>query len=112
INNYLNNAVSHIDENKQMVIIGKTLDQDYYRVSVFNSGKHISEDDLEKIWIPFYKSDKARSRSEGRYGIGLSIVKAIMDLHQGKCGVNNVPYGVEFYFDIPLEQTKSNSNNP
>lgn len=112
INNYLNNAVSHIDENKQMVIIGKTLDQDYYRVSVFNSGKHISEDDLEKIWIAFYKSDKARSRSEGRYGIGLSIVKAIMDLHQGKCGVNNVPYGVEFYFDIPLEQTKSNSNNP
>jgi signal transduction histidine kinase len=106
INNYLNNAVSHIDENKQMVIIGKTLDQDYYRVSVFNSGKHIPKDDLEKIWVAFYKSDKARSRSEGRYGIGLSIVKAIMDLHNGRCGVNNVPYGVEFYFDIPLGDEK------
>lgn len=102
INNYLNNAVSHIDDNRQLVIIGKTLDQDYYRVSVFNSGQHIPEEDLEKIWIAFYKADKARSRSEGRYGIGLSIVKAIMDLHKGRCGVNNVPYGVEFYFDIPL----------
>lgn len=110
ISNYLNNAVSHIDENKQMVILGKTLDtQDYYRVSVFNSGQSIQEDDLEKIWIAFYKADKARSRSEGRYGIGLSIVKAIMDLHKGRCGANNVPYGVEFYFDIPLE--KGNDNN-
>jgi two-component system sensor histidine kinase VanS len=110
INNYLNNSVSHIDDNRQLVIIGKTLDmQDYYRVSVFNSGSHIPEEDLEKIWIPFYKSDKARNRSEGRYGIGLSIVKAIMDLHKGRCGVNNVPYGVEFYFDIPINQSDNNS---
>ena len=110
INNYLNNAVSHIDDNKQMIIIGKALDNDYYRVSVFNSGNHIPEEDLEKIWIAFYKSDKARSRSEGRYGIGLSIVKAIVDLHNGRCGVNNVPYGVEFYFDIPLNNQSNNHN--
>jgi two-component system sensor histidine kinase VanS len=111
INNYLNNAVSHIDDNRQLVIIGKTLDtQDYYRVSVFNSGSHIADEDLEKIWIAFYKSDKARSRSEGRYGIGLSIVKAIMDLHKGRCGVNNVPYGVEFYFDISITGQSDNNS--
>lgn len=104
VNNYLNNAISHTDENCQMVVIGKVLDNDFYRVSVFNSGNPIAADDLEKVWIAFYKSDKARNRSEGRYGIGLSIVKAIMDLHNGRCGVNNVPYGVEFYCDIPINK--------
>ena len=108
VNNYLNNAISHIDENRQIVIIGKVLNTDFYRVSVFNSGNQISQDDLEKVWIAFYKSDKARSRSEGRYGIGLSIVKAIMEMHNGKFGVNNVPYGVEFYCDIPIN-TKDQS---
>ena len=110
VNNYLNNAISHIDENRQIVLIGRVLDNEVYRVSVFNSGNHISNEDLEKVWIAFYKSDKARSRSEGRYGIGLSIVKAIMELHNGKCGVNNVPYGVEFYFDIPINNQDSDIN--
>ncbi|HEY8390475.1 MAG TPA: HAMP domain-containing sensor histidine kinase [Clostridia bacterium] len=104
INNYLNNAISHTDENRQLVIIGKVLDSEFYRVSVFNSGKPISNEDLEKVWIPFYKADKARSRSEGRYGIGLSIVKAIMEAHKGRYGVNNVPNGVEFYCDIPIKK--------
>lgn len=109
VNNYLNNAISHTDENRQIVLIGKVLNSGFYRISVFNSGNHISQDDLEKIWIAFYKSDKARSRSEGRYGIGLSIVKAIMNLHNGRCGVNNVPYGVEFYCDIPINKNDTKS---
>ena len=52
---------------------------DVVRLSVFNTGARIPEEDLDKIWIKFYKVDKARTREYGGSGIGLSIVKAIMD---------------------------------
>ena len=58
------------------------------------------EEDLDKIWVKFYKVDKARTREYGGSGIGLSIVKAIMDsLHQ-QCGVINHEDGVEFWMEL------------
>lgn len=51
------------------------------RVKVFNSGNPIPEEDIDKIWVKFYKVDKARTREYGGSGIGLSIVKAIMEAH-------------------------------
>ena len=44
--------------------------------------------------------DKARTRAYGGSGIGLSIVKAVMDAHHQSCGVANVEDGVEFYFTL------------
>ena len=67
---------------------------------LFNTGKHIPEEDIDNIWIKFYKVDKARTREYGGNGIGLSIVKAIMDAYGKECGVNNVDGGVEFWFDL------------
>ena len=70
------------------------------RVSVFNSGNPIPEEDLHKLWDKFYKVDKARTREYGGSGIGLSIVKAIMEsLHQ-RYGVCNHKDGVEFWFEL------------
>lgn len=103
LSNFMNNALSHVDENRQIILQGREIEGEWYRISVFNSGNHIAQEDIYKLWTPFYKVDKARSRSQGRYGIGLSIVKAIADLHGGRVGVNNVPMGVEFYIDLPLE---------
>ena len=62
--------------------------------------KQIPEESLEKVWIKFYKVDKARTREYGGNGIGLSIVKAIMDSFCQKCGVCNHEDGVEFWFDL------------
>ena len=63
---------------KKIVIrIGKV--EDCVRVYVYNIGKHIPEEDIERIWDKFYKVDMARTREVWRNGIGLSIVKAIMD---------------------------------
>ena len=73
------------------------------RLSVYNSGENIPNEDLENIWIKFYKVDKARTRAYGGSGIGLSIVKAITDAHGGKCGVINKEHGVEFWFEISKE---------
>ena len=72
------------------------------RVSVFNTGKRIPEEDLENLWQKFYKVDKARTRAYGGSGIGLSIVKAIMDLHGMAYGVENLDDGVRFWFETAL----------
>ena len=64
------------------------------------TGKNIPENELDNIWIKFYKVDKARTRAYGGNGIGLSIVKAIMDRHEKKCGAINRPDGVEFWFEL------------
>jgi len=102
ITNYLTNALNHVDEKKIVKIETEERPENKLRVYVYNSGNHISEDDLENIWIKFYKVDKARTRAYGGSGIGLSIVKAIVKAHKNECGVENVSEGVRFWFDIDL----------
>ena len=99
ITNYLNNAFNHVDE-RHIIKVQVTDKNGIVRVSVFNSGKPIPEDELENIWVKFYKIDKARTREYGGSGIGLSIVKAIMDNHDKECGVINHEDGVEFWFEL------------
>jgi signal transduction histidine kinase len=67
---------------------------------VFNEGERIPEDNLDFIWDKFYKVDKARTRAYGGSGIGLSIVKAIMESMNQKYGVRNHETGVEFWFEL------------
>lgn len=102
--NYLSNAIHHA-EDPWRIDIKYTQMEDYVRISVFNTGRQIPEEDLERIWIKFYKVDKARTREYGGSGIGLSIVKAIMDSFHRGCGVINHTDGVEFWFEL---DTKSN----
>ena len=102
ITNYLSNAIHHAEFEKKIAIY-YTQKEDCVRVSVFNTGKPIPEADLESVWIKFYKVDKARTREYGGGGIGLSIVKAIMESHHRDCGVINHENGVEFWFELDTE---------
>lgn len=97
--NYINNAVNHIDDKKIISVEVKSI-RDKIRVFVYNSGKRIPEESLDKIWTSFYKVDKARTRSYGGSGLGLSIVKGIQELHQNDYGVINEEDGVMFWFDV------------
>ena len=99
ITNYLNNAMNHLDGERQ-ITISIFREGDQVRITVFNTGQHIPEEDLDNLWTKFYKVDKARTREYGGSGIGLSIVKAIMDSHNKSCGVENVDGGVEFWFTV------------
>ena len=65
--------------------------------------KNLSEEDLDKIWIKFYKVDKARTREYGGSGIGLSLVAATMEAHGKDYGVGNLEDGVDFWFDLDRE---------
>ena len=99
VTNYLNNALNHLEGEKRIQIRVEEQEREV-RVTVFNTGNHIPQEDLGNLWTKFYKVDKARTRAYGGSGIGLSIVKAIMDSHHKECGVANVEGGVEFWFTL------------
>lgn len=98
ITNYISNAIHYAAKEKK-IIVSLVRKKHTVRVSVFNTGNSIPEEELDKVWIKFYKVDKARTREYGGSGIGLSIVKAIMEAHHKEYGVRNLENGVEFWFE-------------
>lgn len=99
LNNYVSNAISHIGGERIIRVTARDTGE-AVRIYVFNTGEHIKDDDINNIWQSFYRADKSRSRKQGRFGLGLSIVSAICNLHSTEYGVENVENGVRFFFDI------------
>ena len=107
ITNYITNAIKHAKEvngEKIIKIENKVnIEKNKVRIKVFNTGDNIKEEDLTRIWNRFYKADESRNREDGGTGIGLSIVRAIMNNYKNDYGVVNKENGVEFYFDLDLK---------
>ncbi len=99
LTNYISNAI-HYADNEKKIEVSVIPKEDTVRVEVFNTGPCIPEEELVHIWDKFYKVDKARTREYGGSGIGLSIVKAIMDSFHQECGVSNEDNGVKFWFEL------------
>ena len=111
VTNYLTNAIKNckeIDGKKEIEVSIKELENsDKIRVSVFNTGDIIPEENINKIWGRFYKEDTSRNREKGGSGIGLALVKAIMTNYKNDFGVNNLDNGVEFYFDLDIKEQEN-----
>ncbi len=101
--NYFSNALNHCAGEK-VIEIKIVRENKKARICVFNTGEPIPEDCIEHVWEKFYKVDKARTREYGGSGVGLSIVKAIMDSMNQKYGVENFTDGVMFWFELELVQ--------
>lgn len=99
IKSYLENAASHVNEGGT-VTVTVTEEGDAAQVSVINTGSHIDEDQMPQIWQSFYRGDPSHNRESGRFGLGLSIVSAIIKLHGQTCGVYNTDDGVCFWFRL------------
>jgi len=110
VTNYFTNAIKNVEEvkgkNSIKINVKKGKTPGKLRVSVFNTGKNIEEENLSRIWNRFYKVDSSRNRSNGGTGIGLSLVKAIMNRYNSNYGVSNKIDGVEFYFEIEEAKNK------
>ncbi len=100
--NYFTNAVHYCKETASGKYIKISLQNrgNILRVCVYNTGDHIPEESLERLWDKFYKVDKARTREYGGSGIGLSIVKAIQTSIGRDYGVENTEGGVTFWFEL------------
>ena len=102
--NYFSNAVNHcmaVDKDSGKIIVISLEQRDgKIRIGVFNTGQPIPEESVPHLWEKFYKVDKARTREYGGSGVGLSIVKAIMESMNQKYGVENYNNGVLFWFEL------------
>lgn len=100
LTNYITNALRHVEDNGSIFI--KTIEEENdISIEIENTGSNIPEEDLLKVWDRFYKVDKSRNRRLGGTGIGLSIVKNILMLHNYSFGARNTSLGVAFYFKVP-----------
>ena len=100
LSNVIGNAVRHSPEGAEVFITLSTAD-DKQTLTVTNTGASIPEEDLPHMFTPFYRADKSRNRATGGSGLGLYIVKTILDLHGMTCAVENTQQGVAF--DIYLK---------
>ena len=106
INNYITNAVSHTPVIKGHISIELIRQGNQAVFSVYNEGSPIEAEDIPHLLESFYKTDKARVRTaENNTGLGLHIVKTIVEAHGGDYGVKNIENGVEFWFSLAIAET-------
>ena len=101
IYNLVNNAVNHVGEDKTVIVTQKVMKGGKVRIEVTDHGEGIPADKLEHIWERYYKVDKEHKRGVIGSGLGLSIVKSILDAHNAHYGVRStLGKGSTFWFEI------------
>lgn len=104
--NLITNAIKYTPEHND-IIIAIDIIHELYKISITNMNAHIEEVNLDKLFDKFYRVDKARQRNTNSTGLGLPIVKNILELHNFKYSLTNVENGVCFTFYIPKENQPS-----
>ncbi len=108
LNNLLSNAFKFTPDNGKInieILITSSDNQDYSTISIKDSGIGIPEEKIDKIFDRFYQVDDSTKRAYSGSGIGLSLVKELVDLHKWKIFVNsNIGIGTEFILQIPLDE--------
>lgn len=103
LTNFLINAIRYSPA-QERIIMKTEVEGDLVKVSVENTGTHIAEEHLEKVWDRFYRIDASRKRADGGTGLGLAISKNILILHGVEFGVCNTEKGVQFYFYLHIKE--------
>ena len=104
LTNYITNAIKYsvTINGERKIKIKNEIKEGKVRITIFNTSKGLSDEELMRIWNRFYKIDESRNRENGGNGIGLSLVKAIMNNYGNEYGARNVDGGIEFYFDLDI----------
>jgi signal transduction histidine kinase len=100
LHNLLANAVAYGDLKHLRICLNGRQKQNFYEIRVYNSGKGIPNGIMTHIWEPFVKVDEARTRGKQGSGVGLSIVREIVEAHEGYYNVENQEGGVEFLIAV------------
>lgn len=103
VNNYLMNAFQHTQQGKGIAVTLKR-ERQFLRLEVYNDGETIPEERMDHIWDSFYTSSRKKKPSAqdvGNIGLGLFVVRKIVENHEGSCGVENKECGVTFWMELP-----------
>ena len=101
LDNLMSNAIRHSPNNSDIEI--KTeIDNENCYISISDQGEGVIEESLEKIFEPFHRLDTSRNRETGGFGLGLSLVKQIVELHKGSVNAFNHPNGLLVKLSIPV----------
>ncbi|MBG9792267.1 hypothetical protein ABD76_07070 [Paenibacillus dendritiformis] len=106
VTNVLTNAIRHTPEGGRIDIrVQRGAEPGVVRIEVRNEGQPIAEEHLPHVWDAFYRADASSSRQGGGNGIGLSIVKHLLDRHQSRYSIANIDGGVMLTFTLPVAPT-------
>ena len=104
INNFITNAIKYCDHTVKIRLKNY---RNSIEFSITNDGAGIEKADLDKVWDVLYKADKGSSETGENSGVGLSVVKSILDAHNAKCGCFSGFKGTNFWFLMDrYEETK------
>lgn len=107
LENLISNGIRYCKDKGSLTIKTEERPSSIY-FTITNDGAPIPADAMDSIWKPFYRVDSSRSRNKGGTGLGLVIVKSILDAHSASSGAKNTPEGVQFWFNI--EKIESDNN--
>ena len=108
--NLIENAKKAEPKDNVVIIKGEKIQNCKYRIYVIDKGKGIPKEEIERVTEDFYMVDKARSRKTGGSGIGLSLVKKILNFHKTDIFIESEEgIGTTVYFD--LEETKGEEDS-
>ena len=102
LSNFMSNAVKYCDH---VIMIQLIRNGRKIEFSITNDGAKIDKKDLDKIWDIFYTTDKARTDRMSSSGVGLSVVKSILDAHKADYSCTSGDNGTEFKFSMPAHET-------
>lgn len=100
LTNLITNAIKYTPENNDIWVSISEKDN-LFNISVINTGIHINPEEIDHLFDKFYRIDKSRQRETNSTGLGLPIVKNILELHNFKYSLKNIANGVEFNFYLP-----------
>ena len=106
LDNVINNAIRYSPQNGQITISFEK-NSKYCLLKIHDEGEGVNDKDLEKIFEPFFRLDSSRNRQTGGFGLGLSLVKRILDLHKGSVAAFNHLDGFMIEMKIPLHEDMS-----
>ncbi|MBE5106686.1 HAMP domain-containing protein [Bacillus thuringiensis] len=107
--NIIHNAVMYSPHNEKVYIkLSEDSKQGQIKMQIMNTGVNIKEEDMQQIFKPFYRIEKSRNRNTGGSGLGLYIVKQILETLDIKYSINNMEHSVQFCMNIPLSKQKTN----
>jgi signal transduction histidine kinase len=89
ITNLIDNAIKYGNENENIIITTEKFTNNRVKISIVNKGEVIPEESKEKIYDRFYRIESSRNRKTGGAGLGLSVVKSIMNWHEADISINS-----------------------